>query len=873
MHRRVTRLVAATASAVLAAGPALLATPQVAARADAPKLSIAHVWNAFPADTGTNGVVVPDSRARTAVAFSDTAVFGPELTRAQAISLDTGHPLSRLASVPALRVKQHAPIWVDERRGLLIYAAPVSSTPASGSMLVGIRMSGKPGTIAFHVPLRFGTRTVLAITPDTTGNDVFVAASNDEALNGEQLTGASGTGVEVDRVALDPLLHGALQPRWTSPYDVPLSVCPALIATQNAVQMLALGSSLFLPCRQAQPPALGGNGPSSNVPLPGVLSLNLSATGPTGSPQFYPAPGNYAATGESVADAVDGRLVLIDSSYGFGARVFDARHGRYVGRVPVGGRQPSGYVVDPSTGRLYVGTPDGSVGLAFTDLRALVPTQGLRLPDPWAQFFGQRANLDLWIGFDTVRDDLLLPLQTDDPHHPFQLFVIHDGIPAYSTPTATDPDAGALNADERPGVTYSQREASAQAYGADYQVIGGRANLRQNVAGDAGTSASPGSNFLRQAEVGQATLSNDESTANAVLGREDHVTDSDRSGVPGAGSTFAPIVSCNDFGTSPQSAPKVADAAYVSCDLTGTKTTAGASFVGDSGVMMTAGNTPPAAAPVQVSRSSVSVTEQRQPNLGPVTMSVTATADGIQLPGAVRIGSVSSTLTLSAHGRPGTAIAKRVVTVEDVVIAGSVLCRDDCSLNQVESVLNAIAPGRVHVDFPATQTTTSPHGTYAEIVQDPWFHAERVLDADKADTDLAVPAMSITITMDGKTKSRLVVDLAGAAASNAYRVYAADKTAPGVSGPSVAPKVVVPAPLGPLTGASSTATPAVAAQATPATGLIPSLGRAAHFVISSLGRLASLLPVFVLLGVPVYLSARRRLLLELPLLTRDEESK
>jgi hypothetical protein len=34
-----------------------------------------------------------------------------------------------------------------------------------------------------------------------------------------------------------------------------------------------------------------------------------------------------------------------------------------------------------------------------------------------------------------------------------------------------------------------------------------------------------------------------------------------------------------------------------------------------------------------------------------------------------------------------------------------------------------------------------------------------------------------------------------------------------------------------------------------------------------------LLPVFVLLGVPVYLSARRRLLLELPLLSRDEEMK
>jgi hypothetical protein len=373
--------------------------------------------------------------------------------------------------------------------------------------------------------------------------------------------------------------------------------------------------------------------------------------------------------------------------------------------------------------------------------------------------------------------------------------------------------------------------------------------------------------------VGQATLSNDESTADAVLGREDHVTDSDRSGVPGGGSTFAPPAGCNDFGTSPQSTPKVVDGAFVTCDVTGDKTTGGASFVGDSGVMMTTGNSAPAVAPVQVSRSSVSVSELRQPNLGPVVTSVTAIADGILLPSAVRIGSVTTTVTLTVKGRAGTATAKRVVTVHDVAVAGNVVCTDDCSLQKVQALVDTIAPGRFSIDFPGAQTTISAHGTYAQVVQDPWYHAERVLDADKADTDLAVPAMTVTVNMDGKTKSRLVVDLAAAAASSAYRVYRADKAAPGAAPAATQPSATVPTPLGPLTGAGQPVTPAVAPTAAAATGVIPALARAAHFVFGSLGRFLSLLPVFVLLGVPVYLSARRRLLLELPLLSRDEEMK
>ena len=288
---------------------------------------------------------------------------------------------------------------------------------------------------------------------------------------------------------------------------------------------------------------------------------------------------------------------------------------------------------------------------------------------------------------------------------------------------------------------------------------------------------------------------------------------------------------------------------------------------------MTSGHSAPVPAPVQVSRSSVSVSQERLPKYGAVVTTVTASADGIQLPGAVRIGNVTSTVRLSTKGRSGSATAVRTVTVDDVVIAGQVLCTSDCSLRQVQSALDVVAPSRFSVVFPTAQVSHNVRGTYAEVVQDPWYHAERVLDADKADTDLAVPGMTIAVNMDGMAKSRLVVDLAGVAATSAYRVYPQGTVAP--QPPASNPSAPTPhtGPLGPLTGAGTPAAPAVAAATPPATGVMPALRRAAHFVIGSLGRVLSLLPVFALLGVPVYLSARRRLLLELPLLTRDEEIK
>src|SRR5438270_4978608 len=232
------RRIAAVTLLATAAVPTGLASLTASAQAASSGLTLAHVWNAFPSDTGTNGAVFVDSRARTAMVTSDSVVFSSQTTRAQLISIDSGRPLSRVFAIPPYRVGPFAPFWVDEKRDLLIYATPASSTPGSGSMLVGFRM--KPGTSSplFKVALRFGTRTVLSIAADSTDRDLFVAASNDESATGSQLLGGSGTGVQLDRISIEGLLHGSLTSTWSAPYSLPLSSCSALISTRHPAQML-----------------------------------------------------------------------------------------------------------------------------------------------------------------------------------------------------------------------------------------------------------------------------------------------------------------------------------------------------------------------------------------------------------------------------------------------------------------------------------------------------------------------------------------------------------------------------------------------------------------------------------------------------------
>jgi hypothetical protein len=848
------------------------------ALADPTPLQTVMDWTPFPADAPAPGAVFADSPDRIGLALSMEASApvtrgGPTgWTRAQLVSLDNGRPTSALFTVPTFAIGPYSPYWMDEARGLFIYAAPKAlagtGTPAPTWDIVGISMRGARH-IAFDVPSRFVGQAIVALTPTDDGRDLVLVA------NADKQGIASGTGIAIDRVSIAGLQKGNLQARWQQPYRPAPSICPSLISTLEAPAVLAFADKVAVGCRQA---SLGADsslhsGASRTLPGVAVFSGLDASTGATGDASFFPAAGNFNINADSFADRADQRLVLTDqNAEGIGARVFDVVHERYVGRVPLGQKSVVGAVVDQKTGRFYVASPDPQVGLALADLRAIVPTQGLLVPQPYYNLFA-RGDVRV-MGYDDVRHNVLIPVREGAANH---VVVVHDSSSVYVPPAAANPDAGALDVPEQPGITDSQRSAVAQAYGADYQLIGGLNNLAPDNQIPAGT------NFLRQAEVVGATLTSDESTAQSVLATEDQITDQNRecagvtSQVPcvpvpaqaGLKPTFADAAGCSDFGGGATKGRVYKDTAYVSCDHTAEKTEAGSSFVSDGALFMTSNRTEPVAAPVQVSRSSTEVSLQRAPGLGAVTTTVTATADGISMLGAVRIGSVSTEIRLVTHGRPGTSSVDRKVVVNDVSVGGVTICSRNCSSDAVQSAINTVQPGRLRVDFPEAQQTKSPRGTFVGVVQDPWYHAERVLDGEKIATDYAVPAMTITVNLDSGARSRLVVDLAAASATDSYRIYNLGKQAPFL--PPLTGKIGRPAPLDlPGTRPGSLPTPPAPPVLAQSGGFGAALANAARFLLGSPGRMLALLPVFLLLGVPVYLSARRRLLLELPLLSRDE---
>ena len=862
----------------------MAATSAPHALADQAPLRTVMDWTPFPSDTPAvgAGAVFADSPDRLGLALSrdpkaPASASGRAWTRAQLISLDNGHPKSALFNVPSFVSGPYAPFWMDEARGLFIYAAPkpaVAGAPAATWDVVGISMKGARH-IAFDVPSRFAAQSILGLAPSDDRRDLLLLA------NADKQGAAYGTGIAIDRVSIAGLLSGNFSSKWQRPYQAPQSLCSSPIFTLYAPAVLAFADKVVVGCREVST-GIDAVYSGPNRSLPGFLvlsGLSAASNSPVGT-AFFPAPGNFNLNAESFADRADNRMVLTDQDVaGVGARVFDAIHERYVGRVPLGNQSLTGAVVNQQNGRLYVGSPEPTTGLAEADLRPVVPTQGFLVPQPYANYF--RDSAPPVLGFDDVRHNLLIPAQEGATNH---VVVVHDSVPDYEKPAPANPDAGALDVAEQPGITDSQRSAVAQAYGADYQLIGGTSNIASGVgSADHSGDFSPGTNFVRQAEVASATLTSDESTAQSILARQDRVTEQDRTCVgvntkvpcapvptqAGVRPTFADPSSCSDFGSLATKGRVYKDTAYVSCNLNGAQTQAGSSFVSDGALFMTTNRSEPTPLPVQVSKSSTEVSLQRAPGLGAVTTTVEATADGISIAGGIHIGSVSTKITLTTHGRPGTSKVARQVTVDDVTVAGKVLCTNNCSSDAVLSALNTVQPGRVRVDFPDAQKTQSPRGTFVGVVQDPWYHAERVFDAEKDPTDYAVPAMTVTIALDSGERSRLVVDLAGADATDSYRIYALGKQAPFL--PPVAAKVGPPAPLnlpGTLAGPPPATVAAPAAAQSGGFGAV--LANSARFLFGSPGRMLALLPVFLLLGVPVYLSARRRLLLELPLLSRDE---
>lgn len=885
-HRAVA-LAAATACAaavaVVGAGTSVVA--------DDSGLVVAGEWS-LPKDTIEHGFVAVDDVARVGYAFSNNAT-NAVFSRVQAIDLDTGKP--RSAVTPTRRIPTRAPVLVDTRRHVVIYAEthPTSHTGPLDSHLVGITLRGKEVKEVFRVPSPLGLLRIAGMSFDDAGDDLVLLGTAD----GAGQNAASGSSlVQLQRVSIDGLMAGKAVRRWTNPVQLDPGVCQTPLQTLQPAGVLVSRESAWIGCRGGSNFVQGTNG--QNVTGASTLILRIDGLGtkpvPATSHRVYRTPGNFTLGGESVGDDRTRRFAVIESSGYIGLRVFDTDHSRWVGRVNAGSYTLYGVTVDPRTSRAYFISQDAKVGIGYGDLAALVPTQGERLTTPYSALIGR--GIQRRISFDSVKRRLFVPLRRLDEQgvEVESVMVLRDKSEPYVAPDRVDHARGTIDAVDREGVTESSITSVARAYGVDYQLIGGTANLFQNWVGpDARGQARPGSRHVRAAYVKSATLTGDLALGYATTAEEDATTDQDRHGLTApspapsdatAGSSFAPVAECSDYGVA--KTRTAVPGAVVECDLK-TETVRGeALFQGDDAVLITVPQSrqqAPVRAPVQVGRAWTEVKEQRGAKRGALVTTVTTTAENVTIHDVVRVGRVTHTVVATAHGRTGTAKVERTATISDVTVNGQSLCGSACDMKVVQREVNRALNGRGGIDFPPAEVVVDPRGTYAELRQDPWYHAERVLDYDKANDDYVVPVMSVQVWLDSTAKSRLVVDVAGLSAAASYRVFplgsddydggddgGSDDGGGGDSLPDVVPTAVptlVPAP-----GTSPAApAPAPAVASGSQDGLVNTVVDRLSLSLRTLGEAIPLLLIWALLAVPTYLAARRRLLLELPMLTRDEE--
>ena len=866
--RRIWRGVAALSLAVAAT---CLNVGMASAEGGDEPLQIIQEWHPFSSTTQLPGAFLVDPGIGVGWALSgDTATAENGWAQATVVSLTDGKRLGGPVAIPSAETR--TPILVDTRRHLLIYAENQLGGVQAGlpfsPNIVGLSLTGRTPHVAFRVASPLGLLRIAGMAFDEKGDDLFVLGT---AAGSAGVPEAGSSVVELQRLSIATLLAGQAGARWTSPYEIPKGQCPALIQIGLPAAVLVAGDSVLFGCRGTAPFVAPFEAQS---PLTsGVMRLDgaTTAAAPPIVPTFHTMPGNYAVYGETVADQRTHRLVAVDAAGLIGVRVYDAMHNRFVGRLFAGAQHINGLLTSPSTGRLYYSSADPKVGLGESDLGALVPTQGVLAP---AVFTGRLQRHYLRMSVDDKSHRLFIPTEsaTSSGSSQFSLMVVSDRQPAYVPPPGLDYDAGALDVKEREGVTDNTRSAVAEAFGADYQLIGGTANLLQNATGvDPGGQGRPGTRYLRQAIVENASLTGDGALATALAAREDDTTSADRNGA-GAGDQFAPAAECTDFGSSPTRSPVSADTAQVECVLEKQMVRATAQFTSQGAITTLGKGGTPSVLPVQSSSSGVSVTEQRKSAANsPLVITVTAYADNVTIAGQARFGRVSSTVIVSSNGRSGHAVARRTVTVSDVTLNGAPVCSSVCPLPEVVAKVNDALGSRGHVDFPGAEVIRSAHGTYAQVRQDPWYHAERILDYDKADDDYAVPAMTVVTYFDGLSKSRLVSDFAGVAAAGSYRIFALNgDPIPEVDvPPAVVPSPPRGAPTPVVNEKPIVSQPSAETPTEPAAGPFASLTRGMRLLWRSPSKALPLLFVLSLLALPEYLSARRRLLLELPLLRRE----
>lgn len=634
---------------------------------------------------------------------------------------------------------------------------------------------------------------------------------------------------------------------------------------------------------------LFGCAPDTSVSPRGVGQLDLLLRGAhldegadPGAFVLHPMIGDISAH-QSVFDPASGRLVLSAASPSeVSARVFDGHTSRFVGSVTIGeSSSPSLMGIDQVTGRVYaVGTVSGVASGA--DVRGTPAQASFNMKgyskDPRSSP-GSPAYVQATKGLPVDPLTRRLFLTYNSGHG---ILVVRDNVPPWSPPPVADLDANTTDIDEAPGRTTAVVSGAAQGFGAAYRDIGGTGALYTNfvAGGDASTSKiGGGTRYLQSAYLARLTFSNGEAAAGAIGAVPDDgetradlagtqpsdptdperkpVTIPDGDGDPSNDQVIGPLVnwpyqpaSCADFGD--DAADASVDGARVSCNAAGST----------AGALATSRRTD--VGPVSIGSAEISAVSRREAKRGTVT-TVRSVARGISvLDGALTIGSVEAIAEAAARGRPGTTSASWTRKVTDVVILGERVCTDDCDLDRLAPRINAAFAGRLVVEFPDALLEATKGGYEAAVRRSSIDQLQEMLVNEQPPTRIEIPAMVMSLTTDNIKASRLLVQFAAVEAEARYGITPAGPDDAGIAADLTAAATLGGDVSGPLLGlpASSSLDALPVAVSGPARhrrgGLLSSIPLSGRLVVNGLRRASGLLPMWAVLLLPVYLSARRR---------------
>jgi hypothetical protein len=783
--------------------------------------------------------------------------------------LDTLKPLTPVfKTVPVGLVDTRVPIAVDERNHtlMLVPNARAGTTPTAYVFAIRSGQIAQVGALA----TRFTPGSQVAgLTVDSAHDRVLVLAA--PYAGARTVADPAVGGLQVDAWRLGDASSGKLTAELTTPAPVP-NTCAQTVTTQFPAALAPTGDgrAVFFGCVGNRVTLVSSLGPTMGE-IGGVARLELFPAAGSTTPSFrlYPVGGNFSDGDTLSSPGGDRLLISSKDSIRTNVKVFDTTRDHWVGNVGIDGLGLYGFAADARTGRGYSLLTGG---MGVFELGPAPVTQG-RILDKFNEVIGSGKRL---ITFDPKTRRLFVPTSDNVVNGgTAYMLVMRDTAPPYDLDKAVDPDAGALDIAEQAGLTDSNRTADAAATGAEIRLVGGTGNLLLNIARvqTPGVVSQPGTRDYEFGVTRHVRLTNDTAEAEAITYRQDATTTGTTTNSPPA----APV-QCVDF--SGTKAQQSADSVSATCDLAGQHVSATVTASVPRVVLTNDKTGATVPEPIQVRSASSSVVTERLAS-GVTKTTVTAEADGVDLFGVVQIGRVVSTAVTETHGRRGTAKTTYTRTFTDVTAAGNAVCHLACSLDLVRDRVNDALTGRAYVTIPDPGITQSPGGVAAEATVDKYQHVEDMLINEESADNVVSAAMIVVGYADATTTSRLVARFAAVSAKQSYRIYrlSADSGDDG-SVPVVDPRpvtgVTIPGTPGrpgetvTIPGGKGTASGGTQGGDTGG-GLFGGLIQGLRVVFRSPGQIAGVACLWMLLALPAYLAARRRLLLELPRLRRVQE--